>query len=100
MSHEFVNSLVSVLSALIRGEQIRVEAPDTVLTFVDAASQRGVLIAKLAVGFDQRRDGPLEPIEIEAVGGCLVFRGCFGNEGTPPSCSDRTECSRKTSSES
>jgi hypothetical protein len=29
----------------------------------------------------------------------LAFRGCFGNEGTPPSCGDRTESSRKTSSE-
>lgn len=73
MSNEFVDSLVSVLSALIRGEQIGVEAPDTVLTVIDAASQRGVLIAKLAVRFDQRRDGPLEPIEIEAVGCCLAF---------------------------
>ena len=73
MSHEFVDSLVSVLSALVRGEQIGVETPDTVLTVIDAASQRGVLIAKLAVGFDQRRDGPIEPIEIEAVGRRLAF---------------------------
>ena len=73
MSHELVDSLVSVLSPLVRGEQIGVERPDTALALAEATPQFGVLVAKPAVRFDQRRDRPLEPIEVEAFCGCLAF---------------------------
>jgi hypothetical protein len=52
MSKEFVDSLVSVLSPLIRGEQIGVERSDAALPLADVTPQLGVLIAKSAVGFD------------------------------------------------
>lgn len=73
MSNELVDSLVSVLPPLVRGKQIGVERPDTVLPLADATPQIGVLIAKSAAGFDQRHDCPLEPIEVEALCGCLAF---------------------------
>ncbi len=52
----------------IRGQEFHIRSDDD-----EASLQRGVLIAQLAIGFDQRRDGPLKPIEIEAVCGCLAF---------------------------
>ena len=52
MSKEFVDSLVSVLSPLIRGKQIGVERPDAALSLADATPQFGVFIAKPAVGID------------------------------------------------
>ena len=73
MSNEFVDSLVSVLSPLVRGKQIGVERSDSALTLAETALQIDVLIAKSAVGLDQRRDCPLEPSDVEAVCGCLAF---------------------------
>ena len=73
MSDELVDSLVSVLSPLVRGKQIGVERSDTALTLAETVLQFDVLVAKPAVGFDQRHDCPLEPIEVEAVFGCPAF---------------------------
>jgi hypothetical protein len=61
---QLVDALVGVLSALIRSDQFRVEAPNPLPALGERSPQPGVFLAQLVVRFDQRPDRAIESVEV------------------------------------
>ena len=70
MSDQLVDALVGVLPPLVRGDQFRVESPDTLSAFGERGPQPRIFPAEPVVRFDQRPDRALESIKV------AEFRGC------------------------
>ncbi len=77
MSDQIVDALVGVLPSLVRGDQFRIEGPDTLSALDERGPQPGIFRAELVMRFDQRPDRALESIKVAG------FRGCSGNEEIP-----------------
>ena len=77
MSDQLIDALVGVLPPLVRGDQFRVEGPDTLSSLGERDPQPGIFLAEPAMRFGQRPDRALKSIKVAG------FRGCFGNWETP-----------------
>jgi len=78
MRDQFVDALVGVLAALVRGDPFRIEGSNPLPALGERSPQSCVFLAELVMGCDQRPDRAIESIEVAG------FRGCLGNENAPP----------------
>jgi len=64
MGDQLVDALVGVLSALIRGDQFRIEGPNALPPLGERGPQPGIFLAQLFMRFDQRPDRAIESVEV------------------------------------